>query len=116
MSSDYKVSDNSHITIPIRNLIAMFVAVGMAVIAYFNIETRISQVEKDTSLIGAEIEMNSEFRIRWPRGELGSLPDDAEQNIRLTYIERRQEYYDQEFEKIRVKLEELQMGMIEHPE
>ncbi len=31
--------------------------------------------------------MNSEFRIKWPRGELGALPDDAEQNLRLTYVE-----------------------------
>jgi hypothetical protein len=31
--------------------------------------------------------MNSEFRVKWPRGELGALPDDAEQNMRLKYLE-----------------------------
>jgi len=33
--------------------------------------------------------MNSEFRVKWPRGELGSLPDDAEQNIRLDFLEKK---------------------------
>ena len=31
--------------------------------------------------------MNSEFRVKWPRGELGALPDDAEQNLRLKFVE-----------------------------
>jgi hypothetical protein len=34
------------------------------------------------------VEMNSEFRVKWPRGELGALPDDAEQNMRLNMIEK----------------------------
>ena len=32
--------------------------------------------------------MNSEFRVKWPRGELGALPDDAEQNMRLNQLEK----------------------------
>jgi hypothetical protein len=34
------------------------------------------------------IKSNTEFRIKWPRGELGALPDDAEQNMRLTQLEK----------------------------
>jgi hypothetical protein len=109
MTDEYKVSEYSNIVIPLRNLIALLVVTSMAVIAYFNIESRITQIEKDTSVIDKEIEMNSEFRVKWPRGELGSLPDDAEQNIRLMYIERRMSHYDEEFEKIKLKLEKVQM-------
>ena len=36
-----------------------------------------------------EMKMNSEFRVKWPRGELGALPDDAEQNIRLDFLEKK---------------------------
>jgi len=34
------------------------------------------------------VQQNIEFRIKWPRGELGALPDDAEQNMRLQYLEK----------------------------
>ena len=44
-------------------------------------------MERSVELMNVQVESNSEFRILWPRGELGSLPDDAEQNIRLTYLE-----------------------------
>ena len=44
--------------------------------------------------------MNSEFRTKWPRGELGALPDDAEQNMRLNFYER-------ELEKVKVIVDEL---------
>ena len=113
---DYKVSEHSNIVIPLRNLIALMAITSMAVIAYFNIETRITQIEKDTSVVDKEVEMNSEFRVKWPRGELGSLPDDAEQNIRLLYIERRLSYYDEEFEKVRLKLEKVQLKQMQGEE
>jgi hypothetical protein len=45
--------------------------------------------------------MNSEFRIKWPRGELGSLPDDAEQNMRLLFLEKQQEKNDELLEELR---------------
>ena len=48
---------------------------------------RLSFMERSVELMNVQVESNSEFRILWPRGELGSLPDDAEQNIRLTYLE-----------------------------
>ena len=38
-------------------------------------------------MLTISVEQNSEFRVLWPRGELGALPDDAEQNIRLNYLE-----------------------------
>ena len=38
-----------------------------------------------------DLDKNSEFRILWPRGELGSLPADAEQNMRLDFIEKKLE-------------------------
>lgn len=48
----------------------------------------LSQLEIETMRHNQEIELNSEFRIKWPRGEMGSLPDDAEQNLRLNHVER----------------------------
>ena len=52
--------------------------------------------------------MNSEFRIKWPRGEMGALPDDAEQNLRLLYVEKYQEKAINDIEKIKLKVKELE--------
>ena len=82
------LNDNTKVNIPIRNLIALVFAVAVAATAYVNITTRITQLEHDRSIRDIEIKQNSEFRIKWPRGELGALPDDAEQNLRLQYIEK----------------------------
>ena len=65
--------------------------VGTAVWTYATIEKRISNMEMDVHRMNTELEQNSEFRIKWPRGELGALPDDAEQNMRLTFIEKQME-------------------------
>jgi hypothetical protein len=45
--------------------------------------------------------MNSEFRVKWPRGELGALPDDAEQNMRLLFLEKQASKQDELLEDLR---------------
>jgi hypothetical protein len=52
--------------------------------------------------------MNSEFRIKWPRGELGALPDDAEQNLRLLYTEKYQSKLIEDVEKLKLDFKELE--------
>lgn len=81
------INDGTEITIPIRNLLALIFAVAVSVTGYVNLISRINTLESAQNLRQMEVKMNSEFRIKWPRGELGALPDDAEQNLRLTYIE-----------------------------
>lgn len=83
-----KLNDGSEITIPIRNLIALIITTAVGVMGYFNITERLSFLEHNHALQTVQVEQNSEFRTLWPRGELGSLPDDAEQNIRLTFLEK----------------------------
>ena len=91
MASSTKLNDNSEITIPIRNLIALIIATAIGVMSYSNITKRLSFLEHSLVLQAVEVEQNSEFRTLWPRGELGALPDDAEQNIRLTFLEKQLE-------------------------
>ena len=56
---------------------------------YFRLTERLSFVERGVELMNVQVEANSEFRILWPRGELGSLPADASQDMRLDYLEAR---------------------------
>ena len=73
------VSDNSVIAIPLRNLIAIIGTVAVGVWGYFGVSERLNFIEHELDLQMKDIELNSEFRIKWPRGEMGSLPADAEQ-------------------------------------
>ena len=58
--------------------------------------------------MSSELELNSEFRIKWPRGEMGALPDDAEQNLRLIYIEKHQEKTMVDLDDLKLKVKELE--------
>jgi hypothetical protein len=80
-----RLNESSEITIPVRNLIALVAATAVAVTGYYRVGERLSVLERNAELSAVQIESNSEFRILWPRGELGSLPDDAEQNMRLDF-------------------------------
>ena len=79
----FSVSEDSAITIPIRNLVAMIFATGVVVMGYFELTERISILERELHLLETYVQQNNEFRIRWPRGELGSLPDDMMQNAEI---------------------------------
>ena len=94
-----RLNDSSEVTIPVRNLIALIAATAVAVMGYFRVGERLSVLERNAELSNIQIEANSEFRVLWPRGELGSLPDDAEQNMRLDFIDR-------ELDEIRREIEE----------
>jgi hypothetical protein len=69
----------------VRNIIALIAATGFAVMGYFRVGERLSVLERNAELSAVQIEANSEFRILWPRGELGSLPADAEQFMMLEF-------------------------------
>ena len=90
-----KVNESTDITIPLRNLLSIIGGVAIAVIGYFHIDERIMMLEHEQEKVMLDVESNSEFRIKWPRGELGSLPADAEQNMRLDFIEKKLEKFNE---------------------
>ena len=73
------VSDKTAISMPMRNLLSILAAVGIGVYAFFGIQERLNNVETRNTLMEADLVKNTEFRIKWPRGEMGSLPADSEQ-------------------------------------
>ena len=79
MAKDIKVSSESGISMPLKNLISIVSAVAIGVWAYFGIVERLNILESDNKLMHKDLESAVEFSIKWPRGELGSLPADAEQ-------------------------------------
>ena len=91
MSKDrIDVSDNTAISMPVRNMLAIIGAVAVGLWAYFGVLERITMLETKSVLtekdinqhverLETEVVKNTEFRIKWPRGEMGSLPADSEQ-------------------------------------
>ena len=104
-----KISDSTSISMPMRNLISIVAAVAVGVWAYFgvierlnNLENRSVLLEKDMESahqrIHTEVEQNTEFRIKYPRGELGQSSQDIEQFMLIedlyTTVERMQKHLD----------------------
>ena len=79
MKKDIQVSSESGISMPLKNLISIVTAVAIGVWGYFGLVERINVLESDSRLMHKDLEKAVEFSIKWPRGELGSLPADAEQ-------------------------------------
>ena len=73
------ISDNTAISMPVRNMLAIIGAVGIGVWSYFGITEKLNQHGTTLTLMQSDLEKNTEFRIKWPRGEMGSLPADSEQ-------------------------------------
>ena len=83
-----EINDSTTIEIPIRNLVAIIGGVIVAVFAYTEVTNRISVLERQITILEVDLKMNSEFRVKWPRGELGSLPDDLLQNSQIAALEK----------------------------
>ena len=97
MKNRLDISDQTAISMPMRNLISIVAAVAVGVWAYFGVLERITMLETKSTLaekdlqqaqerITADLDKNTEFRIKWPRGEMGSLPADSEQFMLIEHI------------------------------
>jgi len=98
-----KVNDNTSLGINLKWLVQIIVVAAVAVWGYFGITSKISQLEIDVLRMKDAVEMNSDFRVKWPLGQLGALPDDAEQNMRLRFIEKDIEVMEAHVDTLRIK-------------
>ena len=96
-----KVSDNTAISMPMRNLLSILGAVAVGVWAYFGVIERINSIENDNVLIKKDLDQAVEFSIKWPRGELGSLPADSEQFLLIESLLGDVEYIQLEIKESR---------------
>jgi hypothetical protein len=93
-----RVSDNTAISMPMRNLLSILAAVGIGVWAYFGVIERLNNVETNYKLMSSDLEKNTDFRIKWPRGELGSLPADSEQFMLIEHMAGQIEKHTEQLE------------------
>ena len=94
-----KLSENTEVALPLRNIISMVAAASLATWAYFGLIERLNTLETNQTMMQSDLEQNTEFRIKWPRGEMGSLPADSEQFMLIEHIAT-------ELEKLQTEIEE----------
>ena len=126
MSKDrLDISDSTAVSMPMKNLIAIVGAVAMGVWAYFGVIERLNKLETNTTLLtkdleqaeealSLDIEKNNEFRIKWPRGDLGSPPADSEQFMLIEFLSGQVEAIQTQLEGMmnnKVNIERLQKDM-----
>lgn len=81
-----KLSDNTEVALPLRNMLSLIAGASLATWAYFGIVERLNSIETNHTMMTADVTQNTEFRIKWPRGEMGSLPADNEQFMLIEHL------------------------------
>jgi hypothetical protein len=94
-----KLSENTELQMPLRNIISMVAAASVATWAYFGLIERLNTIETNITMMQDDLHQNTEFRIKWPRGEMGSLPADSEQFMLIEHLAG-------ELEKLQLEIEE----------
>ena len=74
-----KISDEARVQMPMKTVASLIALVAIGTWAYFGINESLNKHNTQLELMERDLELNSEFRIKWPRGRLGSLPADSEQ-------------------------------------
>lgn len=118
-----KLNENTEVSLPLRNILSIIVGVAIATWAYFGIIERLNQIETNQKLMHNDVVENTEFRIKWPKGEMGSLPADSEQFMLIEHlagqlekltddIENGNAPYDQQ-QKLTLEFFEKRIGKLE---
>ena len=125
MNKRLDISGESAVSMPMKNLLAIISAVAVGVWAYFGVIERLNKLETNTTLLtkdleqaeealGVDIEKNNEFRIKWPRGDMGSLPADSEQFMLIEFLSGQVEQIQKDLQNMMnnaVNIERLQKDM-----
>lgn len=99
--SDGEINENASAKVQLAFAAKVIGLVGTLVWGYSMIVNRLNTIEMDLSRIQHELQLNSEFRIKWPRGEIGALPADATQDMNIEHLKARVDKLDEHVDKLR---------------
>lgn len=101
MSEEGEINENASAKVQLAFAAKVIALVGTAVWGYSVIVNRLNTIEMDLGRIQHEMELNTEFRIKWPRGEIGALPADAQQDMKILHLEGRVDKLDGHVDNLR---------------
>jgi len=82
-----ELSEQSKVSLDIKAIIGAVVGIVSIAGVWFTLTAEIAQLQIDVMRMQDAVELNEEFRIKWPRGEMGALPDDAKQDLKIQYLQ-----------------------------
>ena len=107
MANGVDLTQHGKVNMDIKSLVGIVIMIMSIAAVYFSLQGKIAQLQLDVVRMQDTLVVNTEFRIKWPRGELGALPDDAVQDINIEYIK-------EEIQELKDHLEELEEEVEEH--
>ena len=79
MSKPLKISEEAAVQMPMKTVASLIIIVALGTMGYFQMIERLNVADTRLQIMEKDLNENTEFRIKWPRGQLGSLPADSEQ-------------------------------------
>ena len=92
------ITEKSQVTLDVKTLVGIITVILTIAGVYFTLTAQLATLKLDTIRMQDAVEMNSEIRIKWPRGELGALPDDAVQDLNIEYLQEEVDQLQEEFD------------------
>ena len=77
------ISESEAVQMPMKTVASLIIIVALGTMGYFQMVERINIADTKIKIMEQDVEQNTEFRIKWPRGQMGSLPADSEQYMML---------------------------------
>ena len=109
-----KIGEDQPVQMPMKTVISLIIIVALGTMGYFQIVERLNITDTKIKIMEKDLEENTEFRIKWPRGEMGSLPADSEQFMMLEELYKTTDKINNHIESMmnnRINIEFLQKQM-----
>jgi len=109
-----KIGEEQAVQMPMKTVVSLIVIVALGTMGYFQIVERLNIADTKIKIMEKDLEENTEFRIKWPRGEMGSLPADSEQYMMLEDLYKTTDKINKHIESMmnnRINIEFLQGQM-----
>ena len=109
-----KIGEDQAVQMPMKTVISLIVIVALGTMGYFQIVERLNVADTKIQIMEKDLEENTLFRIKWPRGEMGSLPADSEQYMMLEDLYKTTDKINKHIESMmnnRINIEFLQGQM-----
>ena len=82
-----EISEKSKVSLDIKAVVGAVAGIISIAGVWFTLTAEIAQLQLDAIRMQDAVKLNEEFRVKWPRGEMGALPDDAKQDLKIIYLQ-----------------------------
>ena len=103
------ITETGKVHLDVKTLVGIVFMILSVAGVYFSLQGKIAQLQLDVIRMQDSSLMNTEFRVKWPRGELGALPDDAKQDLKIEYLQKDVENFKRLMEDIEEDIDELKI-------